>query len=370
MSGINSKTTNSNILVPKHNVFDLVGIENYAMFGELSILMTSAEQYMHRFGLIENLSKQGFFIKTKNNAAKIILGKEFEPSLYRGQNDGNKTLTPSFQREHLVNNDVNHCVEFIKREEFKFVFQETPYYKILSKMQILGNNFEFDLDALAQHYEFATNYLDVTKDIRVALFFAYTDCVNGNYFPIEDFDKYKPTLFVANFTSLTLNEDKLVAVGFQAASRPQVQSAMAINITESPSEHNLYFRKVELTPSKDIAHGIFNSFNGGKSLFPEEPIKIIKNKIREKMSLNKYLFSKYCRLYNKDKEKLKNELLKKYVIDESNIKIDEELYRKMEDETTEVLIPWILENISYRKVKLAQREDEHFYIDIYANSLK
>lgn len=138
MQNIKNPNQNKNILVPKSNIYNLVSIESYAMLGNLSILMTKAEQFMYNFGLIENLSKQGFFIETKNKTAKIVLGKEFEPSLYRGQNDGRNRLIPSFMREKLVNDEVKHCIEFIKREEFKFAFQATPYFKNLSKLQILS----------------------------------------------------------------------------------------------------------------------------------------------------------------------------------------------------------------------------------------
>lgn len=59
-------------------------------------------------------------------------------------------------------------------------------------MEVYGNKFEFDLEALAQHYNFKTNYLDVTRDREVVEFFAYTYIDdNGKYQPRTDFEGNK-----------------------------------------------------------------------------------------------------------------------------------------------------------------------------------
>lgn len=89
-------------------------------------------------------------------------------------------MLPGYLRPNIVNNEVMHCVEYIKREEFKLLFKQTPYYMLLRRLSVMGHFFEFDLDAVAQHYEFATNYLDVTKDVRVALFLLIQFVKTGN----------------------------------------------------------------------------------------------------------------------------------------------------------------------------------------------
>ena len=48
--------------------------------------------------------------------------------------------------------------------------RDRPYYMLLRRLSVMGHFFEFDLDAVAQHYEFATNYLDVTKDVSCLLY--------------------------------------------------------------------------------------------------------------------------------------------------------------------------------------------------------
>ncbi len=81
------------------------------------------------------------------------------------------TFSPSFKRIKKTKEPIKHCTEWIKKEEFKELFTRTPYFERLPKeIGCMGLDFDFDLEALAQHYEFKTNYLDITKNFTIALF--------------------------------------------------------------------------------------------------------------------------------------------------------------------------------------------------------
>ena len=353
-------------LVSTEKPLELMHYQDLEMFGHLSILMTKGLEYMHDFGIKTDNSKAGYFVRSDNSGAKIILGREFEPSIYRGQNYDHKTFIPSFQR---ISDNLNHCVEYVKREEFKQYFTLTPYFQILSGLNIMGRSFEFDLDAIAQHYEFGTNYIDVTKDIKPALFFAYTECANGKYFPVTDFEKYHPTLYVANFSMLLQENNPLIPVGFQAVLRPQKQTAMAIAINDIENNPINKFTKIDLPRRPEIAYGIFNSFNGGKDLFPEEPMKVIEQQIRERNILNKEIFDDYCKRFNKDETELKKLITPYYKIENSMLPVDSELFVKMKDEVYNDLIPWIKENTFYRKVQYPSDKNPYFYLSLFPQFL-
>jgi hypothetical protein len=82
-------------------------------------------------------------------------------------------------------------------------------------MEVYGNKFEFDLEALAQHYNFKTNYLDVTRDIEVAEFFAYTYIDDtGKYQPITNFDSnnYKLHLYRVNIYDVMRYKPNLLKI--------------------------------------------------------------------------------------------------------------------------------------------------------------
>ncbi len=359
------------MLVPKSEIFDLVSTEDFITQASISILMTKNLDYMHKFGMKEDPSKQGYCVRT-NRGFRIILGREFKPCLYRGQNKDYGNFMPSYCRnfdDHINKNEVLKCIAYIKKEEFKKVFKQTPYYKVLTQLQIMDYNFEFDLEALAQHYDFKTYYTDVTKDINVALFFAYTDCKDGKYFPVTDFKTYEPTLYISNFVPLLTINNVLKTVGFQSALRPLRQSAMALDLSNSNDPYS-HFRKITLKPSEKIAKRIFDKYNQGKDLFPDEPINEIKELIINKKELSKSLFYNYCNSNKYSSENLKKDILAKgYLLEDSKLELNQDLYSKIEKEIYETIIPWIKQNITYRNIKRHKTNTDKIYVDIFPKAL-
>ena len=164
---------------------DLMSLDFYSVQDLLSTLLTkNAAHTLNPMFMVESLDKFGYYVKTDTDKCRIIVGNEFDHLLFRGQNRNYRTFSPSFKRINITMEPIKHCVEWIKKEEFKELFTRTPYFERLPKeIGCMGLDFDFDLEALAQHYEFKTNYLDITKNFAVALFFAYTDCINGRYYP-------------------------------------------------------------------------------------------------------------------------------------------------------------------------------------------
>ena len=365
---------NSYEFVPAQHNFDLVMLEDFIQQSVISEFITKNSSYMHTFGMVEDLSKDGFLVQTPNNTAKIILGREFEPSLYRGENRDYGNFSSSFLRIDDTKNPIKHCVEYIKREEFKRAFSRTSYYRIIQKFRVMGYPLEVDLDAVAQHYEFSTNYLDVTKNVQVALFFAYTQYHNGKYFPIDNFDEldaegrpFTPILYTANFANIILSNPILSIVGFQGVLRPQKQLAMALNISNSDDKNIISnFRKIILPRDRDISYAIYNSFNKGKDLFPDEPISEIRQIILNQSKLREDLFIQYCQKFNKNENQLKNELYEtNYTIENWEVPIMPEMEARITKDIYEKMIPWIKEKISYRRIKRPKKNEESYFIDLY-----
>lgn len=356
------------LLYKKEKAFELLDLNQYVDLGLLSILMFKHPYRMHKFHLQENSEQEGFWVKSNNkNKARIILGEEFNPCVYRGQNCDFGKLTPSFQRKDM-DNELNRCIAYIQREEFKRLFKTTPYYQILTQLQVRECHFEFDLEALAQHYDFKSNYIDISKDIKVALFFAYTEYKNGKYYPIENFSKYEtpPVLYTANYYELLFFEDKMLQpVGFQAALRPQMQKAMALNIGLNSDAYK-HFIKTQLKPNKKFAEWIYNYFDGGKALFPDEPVQVLRNMVVNKVELTKSLFYKYCQIYKVDSKVLSEELINAgYIITDFKIEINADLKKSIEEDIYQRILPWLKTHIFCRKVKLPKENEEHMYIQMF-----
>ena len=352
-------------LVSKESNYELVNYEQLQKLQAESIIKKAT---VNLEDSQTDLLKKGFFVKTNNDKMKIVFRNEMVYNLFRGQHEEyNKQLFPSFQRLNIYS--IEHCIEFIKREEFKELFKTTPYYKILRQLNVLGSYFEFDLDAIAQHYGFATNYLDITQDEKVALFFAYTYFVDDKYFPIDDFIKYQPILYKARFGFYPNKQNPLIPIGFQAVLRPQNQMAMAI--TSNNIQDNLikYFECKQLETNANIAHKIYDEFEGGEKLFPKnEPIHIVESELKERKILSEHLFLEYCKKFNKDENKIATQLIQKdYAISKPIQPNYEKLFAKMEIDIHQKIIPWIKENVLYYR-KLRAFDD--FPNNLFPQSLK
>lgn len=341
----------ANILVPEEAHMDLMTLDHLTMMETLSILVLKDTNYaIHpNFMHTEPIKKPGFFVKTGDKQCRIMLGGEFDPCIYRGQNQ-DFPFEPSFQRAKITQSPLLHCAEWIKKETFKEVFKETPYFKRLSNMSILGNTFDFDLEALAQHYEFSTNYLDITRDFNVAMFFAYTwTDVHGNYHPITDFEKFNPHLYITNGSTMNgFMRDNYKIVGFQSALRPVTQLAMAIDMDNTENDTKGFFTKIELPKNAYFSVGVYNSFQKGTALFPQDTLSVIQKDIKTTNFIARDLLHKYCETFSKDINEMTNLLKQDFEITDKKIIIPAEITEQINKEITLGILPWIKNNIGWR----------------------
>ncbi len=342
--------TEANIVIEDPNK-DLMSLRGYGEQACLATLVTkNAEFAINPFFMHTDNSKLGFMVKTGKDNFRIQLGGEFDPCIYRGQNKDYEHIIPSLQRIDKNKNFLDYCVAWIQCEEFKETFKRTPYYNRLSQMRVLGNTFEFDLEALAQHYGFATNYVDTTTDFSVAMFFAYTKYNNGCYHPITDFEEYSPVLYVTQIQNFIFptSKNNCEIVGFQSTLRPLTQKAMAIDCQDYVNLKSS-FRKIELPKDASYALGIYNSFHKGAKLFPREPVALIAQEIIDSKHINIEILKKFCEINNHNYEELSKELSKmEYRLDDLEIIFSENQLCQMHFEISTQILPWIEKNIGYR----------------------
>ena len=106
----------------------------------------------------------------------IYIGRQTNPYIYRGENKLYRKFTPSAQRnkQKTDTDKCKQCVNWIKKQEFIEFFKSTPYFNRIEGFSVYDFLFHFDFEALAQHYEFISNYIDITTYLHIAMFFAYT----------------------------------------------------------------------------------------------------------------------------------------------------------------------------------------------------
>ncbi|MBQ4377656.1 MAG: hypothetical protein II821_00450, partial [Treponema sp.] len=190
----------------------------------------------------------GIFIKTAPDTWGILLGDEFQPQIYRGQNQDFPSFKSSYDR---LDGEENKILALSQREEFRKVFVQTPYYTRCRNFSVYDCKYEFDFEAIFQHYGFKSSYISKIQK-------------NANVHPIS----------------------------LQMVKRPVTQMAMAINTNEN--DLKVYFEKYELPKNPMIAIDIYDKFRHGEALFPREPVSDIANQILVTKELNEDVVKKVC----------------------------------------------------------------------------
>jgi len=216
--------------------------------------------------------KNGYYVKTAEDKFKIFLNPTgFSSYIYRGEHKDYEHFEPSLQRalrkkETDKIQTANNFIAALKKSPI------CEYFKQPVKCGKESLTFDIDEEAIAQHYGFVSNYLDLTRDENTAKFFAYTylDEKTGKYKLVEDFKNYSPTLYRAHITDV-YKKYGCEPIGFQPFLRPIKQWALAVNLGENYKDAKGLFKPFKLTDT-DEAKRIFESFKGGELLFPKEPM--------------------------------------------------------------------------------------------------
>lgn len=294
----------------------------------------------------------GTFIQNNLNEFGVILGHEFSPFIYRGQNKDYRRFVPTANRYGWLKREkIRKCIDWVKKREFLQLFKATPYYNRCQNFQVLNCKFKFDLEAVAQHYEFMSNYLDITKDLFVAMFFAYTYQKDGIYYPIQNFKRYSPTLYIGNLKTIYNKEpDCLKIIGFQSLLRPHLQKAMAIEIQKKDKVKHL-FKKVKLPKSPVIAREIFEKANRGFNLFPNDPVGFFAKDVKSNKMLYKEYVEEFCSINKLNLEDVSKELNNLgYTFTDKTWDIPQNFVDAINNEIDNQIIPYINNKIAFRGV--------------------
>lgn len=289
---------------------------------------------INRYGMA-SCTKEGFiyegeFVRINNDKCGIFIGNSLNPLVYRGENKEYPDFTPGLQRPNVVSNTLIRHIDGIKKLIFLDYFYKTPYYDFISHFNPFGLSYIFDSDAVAQHYGFLTNYIDITRNLQVALFFAYTYFEEGVYKPITDFEKYKPILYVGSIVDIyKLNPTVMKLISFQSVIRAYRQKAMALDCTNTDNIKS-QFKKIILPSDIEFSTGIYEDLVGGEMISPTgcidrrifDPIGKMSSYIHQSRLIDieyidKYIFQQKIRGEILDKEWLINNLKKEFDIEES-----------------------------------------------------
>jgi len=312
-----------------------------------------ATDFINEYNLVSNSSFMGEYISIDKNKFRIYPNSSFNPFIYRGENKTYNNFLPSLLR--IDPNSTEHAIEWIKKQEFIELIMISPYNTYLStkdNLSILDCSFDIDFEAIAQHYEFATNYLDFSTDMLISMFFAYTYCIEpGKYEPINDFNKYSPTIYIGDIKKIFQEtfKDSFKIIGFQPANRPTIQKALAFEFNDVKNNFKNIFIKIELPKTTYMSIGIYEHFQRGEALFPKDIQTEYSKQIRDKYIISEYI-SLYCDKFNKNIKDVQNKLINNgYEITNRKTSWSQNDTNFMNYEIKELILPWMCQNIGYRK---------------------
>ncbi len=305
--------------------------------------------------LINPISCAGTFIETAPKKFGVFFGQREHKIIYRGQNKDFPTFKPTAKRFNFNKEEdkIEYCINWLQKKTFLDFYQETPYYTRCKNFEISGCMFEPDFEAIAQHYEFISNYIDITTNIQTALFFAYTYTdEKGNCLPIQNFKNYNPTLYVTNMKDLFRASPRdFKIIGFQGLMRPFMQRAMAINVKDNDYLKDK-FEVISLPQNASVAQGIYDSMLAGHSIFPQIDLMAqVAREIKQCTNYNVKYWEEYKNSCDIDKQVDLSLLKKKNItFDDKKWVFPDGIISEMNQEIDEGIIPFLENYIDFQTI--------------------
>lgn len=241
--------------------------------------MLCDDSLINHFGAYTTSQKDALFpLKVSDTEILLLSAPEFSSLLYRGENNNErKVCKPSIMRK--ISKDEK-LIQLLKKQEFLHAMKNHPLTKEFKNRYFLENYFQFpnyklkiDYEAIAQHYEFKTNHLDLTRDKNVAMFFMTSEYnyEQKRYLPISDNSK-KGVLYTYDFKlGIIKGEHAINPIGFQPFSRPDKQKAFSIIFNKNVDFNDFDFvQKEEFELTKELCEKYYNMFECGDELFPKD----------------------------------------------------------------------------------------------------
>jgi hypothetical protein len=245
-----------------------------------------------------------------------VLQQEKHSYYYRGENALFGSSKPSIHRK-APDDPVDKMVYYFVAEMRIYEFQ-----KLIGRFNIV-KKWPFDVlyRAIAQHYGIPTDWLDVTNDFEIALFFAcckYDTETNG-YRPLRaaDFKEekdiygvlYKADSFLADLIyGSTEGKSGIMPIGFQPFMRCHRQYGYAYVMDEYEDLYDSKtFQIMKFKHSIELSERIYNDMDGGNKIFPREGLNSIQeeiNQINKASTFSKEAFETAYRVLNMDKHNI------------------------------------------------------------------
>lgn len=198
--------------------------------------------------------------------------------LFRGENKFNSPCKPNLFRKRTKNYFLD---SMIYGDEMIMLILSHPLVQLLDMgIKLNGNliRFEMNLYGLLQHYYNKSNFLDLTSDINVALFFATQeyDSNSDKYSPITNNNHEAGVLYYYNIDidrdfKHQINNEQLSTIGLQVFPRSGRQKGFLYSLDINGDFNDIpQVKAFRFKHNAQIAQEISNKMKGGEVLFPKD----------------------------------------------------------------------------------------------------
>lgn len=204
--------------------------------------------------------------------------------------------------------------------EFLSIFKQVSDFQIATPLRHI----------IAQHYGLKTQFLDLTDDLKVALFFACCKHIGNNkYRPITKDDLADLGNYGVLYHGLKSNREHMI--GYQPFTRCHNQRGYYIDTSSERPCWDFELSSTSFTKSlfertPELSRKLYDEFNGGKDLFPEDSLFSQSETIDGLMKNNKFprrVFDKCVEILNNYlKEYERNNLLESHNDEKTANKMD------------------------------------------------
>lgn len=238
---------------------------------------------------------EGFVIQYPHGT---VIQQGMRTNFFRGEAEDYPTSKTTLHREldKCVNEDQRTIIQVIARMRivvFRNFLQRLKYVR--QWKEAYGDPF---YDAIAQHYGFMTDYLDITNDFNVAMFFACCvwDVTKKKWRSMtaeECSEKKYGVLYQARSENVQLAFDDydkmfpaIIPVGYQPFYRCQKQVGYVKHMKHNEDFKDYsWFNRYYFEHSTVLSEGVFRYMNGGLDIYPEETLAVFNNEIEYMKSM-------------------------------------------------------------------------------------
>lgn len=244
---------------------------------------------INQWGAVTSGSDEEFYVvQTSDKGFRLMPGPEFSPRLYRGQRKHYPSCKASLFRNCKTYADALYWT--VKRIELGNLLFSHPALKDVMSWDFDGLQFDFNLEAVAQHYQYPTRMIDLSRSKDIAMFFATHRFSEEfeNPIPAVGSTAVLYTVDVAKLLKGRPTTDIVTPIGLDPLPRPAAQRAFGLELAEGQDFELLEGVYTEtFTVTEELALLYSERVGGKSSLLPIDPFEEYIDLARKKETISK-----------------------------------------------------------------------------------